>query len=297
MLNSVPPDGLLRRRAEHRLGFSGPLAGAVAQPSLGRPPDTPTSARAPPPPLGPLGPPRARGGGSGVSRRHCSPSSALHHVRKEKRFFTQWGRGRGLQPGGARGRADPRGREGWGRGGGRRGGGEVARTGCGRGGELHSGSHRLLPAPASTFCTAQSGTSHQPLGSCHGLHPGGRTAELGAGAPNQSASRLAEANLAARPAPQPFSRGTWGSGRGGCCGGCSCSCCRCSTTCPFPGSHRPACQASPSPPPKLPTAPGPRAVAPAASAASSTQYPRFPSPHLPTVSEVIACQLLSPPPR
>lgn len=118
MFNSVPPDGLLRRRAERRLGFSGPLAGAVAQPSLGRPPDTPTSARAPPPPLGPLGPPRARGGGSGVSRRHCSPSSALHHVRKEKRFFTQRGRGRGLQPGGARGREDPRGGEGWERGGG-----------------------------------------------------------------------------------------------------------------------------------------------------------------------------------
>lgn len=39
--------------------------------------------------------------------------------------------------------------------GGRRGGGEVARTVCGRGGEPHSGSHRLLPAPASTFCTAQ----------------------------------------------------------------------------------------------------------------------------------------------
>lgn len=175
-----------------------------------------------------------------------------------------------------------------GRRGGRRGGGEVARTGCGRGGELHSGSRRLLPAPASTFCTAQSGTSHQPLGSCHGLHPGGRTAELGAGFPNQSAPRLAEANLAARPAPQPFSRGTWGSGRGGCCGGCSCSCCRCSTTSPFTGAHRPACQASPSPPPKLPTAPGPRAAAPAASAASSTQYPRFPSSHLPTVGEVLA---------
>lgn len=125
MLNSVPLDGLLRRRAERRLGFSGLLAGTAAQPSLGGPPDTPTSARAPPPPLGPLGPPRARGGGSGVSRRHCSPSSALHHVRKEKRFFTQWGRGRGLQPGGARGRADPRGREGWEEGGAerRRGGG------------------------------------------------------------------------------------------------------------------------------------------------------------------------------
>lgn len=146
------------------------------------------------------------------------------------------------------------------------------------------------PPPRARLNFLYSPERYQPSapGSCHGLRPGGRTAELGAGSPKQSAPRLAEANLAARPAPQPFSRGTWGSGRGGCCGGCSCSCCRCSTSCPFPGADRPACQASPSPPPKLPTAPGPRAAAPAASAASSTQYPRFPSPHLPTVGEVRA---------
>lgn len=296
MLNSVPPDGLLRRRAEHRLGFSGPLAGAVAQPSRPPPgyPDfgpRPASAARPPRPApGPRWRQRSVTAPllSFLRSAPCQEGEALLHPMGQGPWPSAWRRAREGRPARERG---------LGAGGGRRGGGEVARTGCGRGGELHSGSHRLLPAPASTFCTAQSGTSHQPLGSCHGLHPGGRTAELGAGAPNQSASRLAEANLAARPAPQPFSRGTWGSGRGGCCGGCSCSCCRCSTTCPFPGSHRPACQASPSPPPKLPTAPGPRAVAPAASAASSTQYPRFPSPHLPTVSEVIACQLLSPPPR
>ena len=109
-----PQDGSLWRTAGHRLGFPGPPTGAVAEPWLSRPPDTPTSARAPPPPIGPLRPPRARGGGSGVSRRHCSPSSALHHIRKEKHFFTRRGRGRGLQPRGARGREDPRGEEGWG---------------------------------------------------------------------------------------------------------------------------------------------------------------------------------------
>lgn len=182
MLNSEPQDGSPWRRAGHLLGFPGPPAGAASGLQVRRPPDTPTSARAPPPLLGPLGPPRARGGGSGVSRRHCSPSSALHHVRKEKRFFTRRGRGRGLQPGGAQGRKDPQGGAGGG-GGGRRGGGEVARTGCGRGGEPHSGSHRLLPAPASTFCTAPSDTSPQSPGSCHGLHRGGRAAELGTGFP------------------------------------------------------------------------------------------------------------------
>ncbi|XP_036910335.1 uncharacterized protein LOC118992507 [Sturnira hondurensis] len=102
---------------------------------------------------------------------------------------------------------------------------EVARTVCGRGGEPHSGSRRLLPAPASTFCTAQRGTCPQPLGSCDGLHTGGRTAELGASSPKQPALHGTEANLAARPAPQPFSRG---SGRG--CRGGSRTCYSCSTT-------------------------------------------------------------------
>lgn len=137
------------------MGFPESPTGAVAKPLLRRPPDTSTSARAPPPPIGPLGPPRARGSGSGVSRRHCSPSSALHHVRKKQRLFTRRGRGRGLQlearePGATRTGGGGRGV--------RRGGGEVARTVCGRGGEPHSGSHRLLPAPALTFCTAQRGT-------------------------------------------------------------------------------------------------------------------------------------------
>ncbi|XP_057345011.1 WAS/WASL-interacting protein family member 3-like [Manis pentadactyla] len=177
---------------------------------------------------------------------------------------------------------------------GRRGGGEVARTGCGRGGEPHSGSHRLLPAAASTFCTAQSGAYPRCSGSCHGLRSGGRAAELGAGSPKQPAPQRAEANLAARPAPQPFSRG---SGRGGGCGGGSCSCCPCSSACRFPCARRTACLASASPPPKLPTAPGPQAAARAAPAAPSIHSPPLPfSP--PTNCRVSArCQLPCPPPH
>lgn len=123
---------------------------------LGRPPDTSTSARAPPPPLGPLGPPRARGVTapllSFLRSAPCQEEGALLRPK-----------GQGPRPsaGGARVRGDPRQRRGPGGAERRR---EVARTVCGRGGEPHSGSRRLLPAPASTFCTAQRGTCLQPLG-------------------------------------------------------------------------------------------------------------------------------------
>lgn len=203
----------------------------------------------------------------------CQKGEALLH---------RWGRGRGLQPGGARVRGDPREGGGWG---GRRGGGEVARRGCGRGGEPHSGSRRLLPAPASTFCTAQRGTCPRPLGSCHGLHREGRAAELGTGSPKQPAPHRAEANLAARPAPQPFSRG---SRRGGGCGGGSRSCCRCSTTCPFACARRTAC---PAPPPHLRSFQlhrDPEQQHELLLPLRPLSIPHFPSPHLPTAGEVRA---------
>lgn len=169
----------------------------------------------------------------------------------------------------------------------------MARRGCGRGGEPHSGSRRLLPAPASTFCTAQSGTCPRLLGSSHGLHRRERAAELGAGSPKQPASHRTEANLAARPAPQPFSRG---SSRGGGCGGGSCSCCRCSTTCPFPCARRTAC---PAPPPHLRSFqlhrdPGQQHELLLPLRPLST--PHFPSPRLPTAGEVraVSFQVLRP---
>lgn len=167
---------------------------------------------------------------------------------------------------------------------------EVARTVCGRGGEPHSGSRRLLPAPASTFCTAQRGTCPQPLGSCYGLHRGGRTAELGAGSLKQPALQGAEANLAARPAPQPFSRG---SGRGSGCGGRSRTCCRCSTTCALPCARRTACLASPSPRPKLPTALGPRAAA-SSSCYCCLVHSVSPTSLLPTYQLRVKCALSAP---
>lgn len=263
------------------MGFPETPTGAVAEPLLRRPPDTSTSARAPPPPIGPLGPPRARGGGSAVSRRHCSPSSALHHVRKKQRLFTQRGRGRGLQlearePGATRAGGGGRGAE-------RRRGGGPDSVWEGRG-----AAQRQPPPPPRArlnfLYSPEKDLSPSLSRSCCRLQRGGRAKELGAGSPKQPAPRGAEANLAARPAPQPFSRG---SGRGGGCGDGPCTCCRCSGTCPFLGARRTICPASPSPPPKLPTAPGPQAAA-AAMLLRPFSVPRFPPPHLPTAGKVRA---------
>lgn len=173
---------------------------------------------------------------------------------------------------------------------GRGGGGEAAGQGVGGEGRGAAPPRRRLPRPPQLF--VQPAEERAPsLRALHRLGSGGRAAELGAGSPELPAPPRAEANLAARAAPQPFSRGAGeASGRGGGCGGGggSCSCCRCSTTRPFPCARRTACLAPPSPPPKLPTAPGPRAAAPAATTASSIQYPPLPSLHLPTAGEVRA---------
>lgn len=128
--------------------------------------------------------------------------------------------------------------------------------------------------------------------------PRGRTHwGVGGRLPQAARSSPRGSKLSGAASPQPFSRGTRGSGRGGSCGGCSRSCCRCSTTCPFPCARRPACQASPSPPPKLPTAPGPRAAAPAASAASSIQYPPLLFSPPTNCRWSARCQPPSPPPH
>lgn len=249
------------------------------RPAFARPPaGYPTSARAPPPPppLGPLGPPRARGGGSGVSRRHCSASSALHHVSGKQRFFTPRGRSRGLQRearGYPRRRRGRRGRRGGGRWPGQCVGGEGSRTAAAAASSLRP--PQLFPQPGEVPAPGPSGPAADSPGK-------GRAAELGAGFRKQPALHGAEANLAARPAPQPFSRG---SGRGGGCGGGSRTCCRHSATCPLPGAGRTACLATRPPPPKLLTAPGPRAAAAAAMLPAS---PHFPPPHLPTAGEVRA---------
>ena len=181
--------------------------------------------------------------------------------------------------------------------GGRREGGEVARTGCGRGGEPHSGSRRLLPAPASTFCTAQSGTSPQSLGSNHGLHGGGRAAELGAGCPKQPAPRLAEANLAARPAHSHFPGEPGEAAEEAAAAAVPAVAAAAPRLAPSPALAAPLAKHPPSPPLKLPTAPGPRAAAPAASAASSIQYPPLLFSPPTNCGWSARCQPPSPPPH
>lgn len=168
---------------------------------------------------------------------------------------------------------------------------EVARTVCGRGGEPHSGSRRRLPAPALTFCTAQSGTCPRPLGSCRGLCGEGRTAELGAGFLKQPALHGAEANLAARPAPQPFSRG---SGRGDGGGGGSRTCCRRSATCPFPSARRTASLAPRSPPSKASNCTG---TPGGSSSCYAARYPPLPSSPPTNCGRSARCQCQSPPPH
>lgn len=223
---------------------------------LGRPPDTSTSARAPPPPLGPLGPPRARGVTapllSFLRSAPCQEEGALLRPK-----------GQGPRPsaGGARVRGDPRQRRGLG---GRRGGGRWPGQCVGGEGSRTAAAAASSLRPPQLFVQPREVPASSPSGSCHGLHRGRRAAELGAGSPKQPALHGAEANLAARPVPQPFSRG---SGRaGGCGGGSRTCCCPCSATCPFPCARRTASLAPPSPPPKLPTAPGPRAAAAATAA-------------------------------
>lgn len=104
----------------------------------------------------------------------CQEEALLHPKRQGPR----------PSAGGARVRGDPP----RGRGlGGRRGGGEVARTASGRGGEPHSGSHRLLPAPASTFCTAQRGTCPSSLGPATDSTGEDAPRSWGAGSPKQPA--------------------------------------------------------------------------------------------------------------
>lgn len=95
--------------------------------------------------------------------------------------------------------------------------------------------------------------------------------------PQAARSSRRGSKLSGAASPTAIFPGTRGSGRGGCsCGGGSCSCCRCSMAGPFSCARRATCLASLSPPPKLPTAPGPRAAAAAATATSSIQYPPIP---------------------
>ncbi|XP_070955334.1 arf-GAP with GTPase, ANK repeat and PH domain-containing protein 2-like [Macaca nemestrina] len=95
--------------------------------------------------------------------------------------------------------------------------------------------------------------------------------------PQAARSSRRGSKLSGAASPTAIFPGTRASGRGGCsCGGGSCSCCCCSMAGPFSCARRATCLASLSPPPKLPTAPGPRAAAAAATAASSIQYPPIP---------------------
>lgn len=162
------------------MGFPESPTGAVAESWVRRPPDTPTSARAPPPPRSPLRPPRARGGGSGVSRRHCSPSSALHHVRK-KRFFTRRGRGRAAFSRRSESEGSPAEGEGAGGAERRRGGGPDSEW-EGRG----AAQRQPPPPPRARLNFLYSPERYLPLAplSCDGLHRGGRAAELGGQLPN-----------------------------------------------------------------------------------------------------------------
>lgn len=100
--------------------------------------------------------------------------------------------------GGARVRGHPRRRRG------RRGGGRWPGPcvgGEGRGGEPHRGSRRLLPAPASTFCTAQSGTCPQPLGSGHGLCGEGTRRGVGGRLPGAAGSSRRRSKLSGAASP------------------------------------------------------------------------------------------------
>lgn len=137
----------------------------------------------------------------------------------------------------------------------RRGGTRRGRRGAGRrpdrvweGSEPHRRSGRLLPSPPQLFCTARERRGPRAPAVLPRFLAGDTQRSWGAGSPRQPAPP--GANLAARPAPQPFSRG---GDRGGRVRSCRLGS-RTRSLSGSPGTARPA---SPSPPEELPTAPGP----------------------------------------
>lgn len=248
-----------------------------SQPPAPRPPGSaprraPTLARAPPPPLGPLGPPRP-----GPRRRQRSVTAPLLSCLRSapcqegEALLHPGGRGGGLRRRPARG--DPAGEAR---------GGEAA--GQGVGGERAAPPQRPSPpAPASTFCTARRGAG-TPISAVQ-QRVLAKEAQQSWG-PVLPAARSSKANLAARPAPQPFSRGGGGGGRAR-------SCRRDSRTRSLPGAPGTARPASPSQPAELPTAPGPHR---GSSCSRRFAHSAAPADHLPTAGAE-RCQLSSLPPH
>lgn len=255
-----------------------PLAAPAPRPPGSAPRRAPTLARAPPPPHGPLGPPRP--GPRRRRRRQRSVTAPLlsclrsASCQEGEALLHPGGRGRGgglwrRRPA----RGDPAGEAR---------GGEAA--GQGVGGERAAPPQRPSPpAPASTFCTARRGAG-APISAVQ-QRVLAKDAQQSWG-PVLPAARSSGANLAARPAPQPFSRGGGG-------GGPARSCRRGSRTRSLPGAPGTVRPASPSPPAELPTAPGPQR---GSSCSRRFAHSAAPADHLPTAGAE-RCQLSSLPPH
>lgn len=225
----------LRGRTAHRAPASPATWSPAPRPRGSAPRRAPTLARAPPPPLGPLGPPWP---GPRRWRRQRSVTAPLLSCLRSapcqegEALLHPGGRGGGLRRRPARG--DPAGEAR---------GGEAA--GQGVGGERAAPPQRPPPpAPASTFCRARRDAG-APNPAVLPLVPTGDPQRSWGPAPQTACS--SRANLAARPAPQPFSR------RGDRARSCRRGC----RTRSLPGVRDTARPAPPSPLAELPTAPGP----------------------------------------
>lgn len=184
----------LRGRTAHRAPASPATWSPAPRPRGSAPRRAPTLARAPPPPLGPLGPPWP---GPRRWRRQRSVTAPLLSCLRSapcqegEALLHPGGRGGGLRRRPARG--DPAGEAR---------GGEAA--GQGVGGERAAPPQRPPPpAPASTFCRARRDAG-APNPAVLPLVPTGDPQRSWGPAPQTACS--SRANLAARPAPQPFSR-------------------------------------------------------------------------------------------
>ncbi|XP_078007775.1 uncharacterized protein LOC110208416 [Phascolarctos cinereus] len=205
------PGGPVSRAVRVSLRSPSPASGPPSARSSAAPPSLPSR------PLPPV--PAVAAAAAAVAVCHGAialPPAALHHVRQEKGLRVP----EGQQPPAARGK-EKGGEEEEGVGGvrGWRRGREAAGTGCGRGGEPHSGSHCLLPSAASTFFVplreAPVVRAPAPIPLVQPPNPlEGEVPQSWDSSPGSSpAPHSAGANLAGRPPPQPFYPGN--SRRGG----------------------------------------------------------------------------------
>lgn len=171
----VPP---LRRRTAHRAPASPTTRNPAPRPRESAPRRAPTLARAPPPPLGPLGPPRP---GPRRRRQRSVTAPLLSCLRSApcqegEALLHPGGRGGGLRA--AAGAGGPGG------GGAGRGGG---RTGCGRGASRTAAAAASSRARLNFFVQPGRGAGPEPPRSCRGSSPGTRS---GVGGPVPPGSPL-----------------------------------------------------------------------------------------------------------